>query len=158
MSLMRTNGAWGDLRREIDRLFEGFFPIEREVAIDTSFNSVWAPAVDVAEDDKQYTLKAELPGLKRDDVNVELKDNVLSIHGDRKFEREDKKQNYHYVERSYGSFFRSFALPGVTDDSKVEAHFNDGLLTVSVAKAEQAKPKKIEIGEKPAVKTLKAGG
>lgn len=107
--------------------------------------SQWSPAVDITEDDKEFLVKAELPEVKKEDVHVTLENGVLTIYGERKFEKEAKKKRYHRVERSYGSFTRSFALPEGADASKVRAEFKDGLLQVHMSKSESAKPKSIEV-------------
>jgi HSP20 family protein len=105
----------------------------------------WAPLVDITEDDKEFLIKAELPGLKRDEVKVTVEDGVLSISGERKTEKEEKNKKFHRVERSYGSFLRSFTLPDGADATKVNAEFSDGVLNVRLAKTPKAQPKSIEI-------------
>ena len=105
----------------------------------------WAPAVDISEDDKEFLIKAELPGLKREDVKVTVEDGVLCISGERKTEKEEKNKKFHRVERSYGSFFRSFTLPEGADATKVNAEFTDGVLNVRLAKTPKAQPKTIEV-------------
>ena len=105
----------------------------------------WLPLVDITEDDKEYLIKAELPEVKKEEVKVSVETGVLTISGERKFEREEKNKRYHRVERAYGSFTRSFAVPDDADDSKVAAEFKDGVLTVHLAKSEKARPKSIEV-------------
>ena len=105
----------------------------------------WAPSVDISEDDKEWIVKAELPEVKKEDVKVTVENNVLSITGERKFEKEEKNKKYHRIERSYGNFFRSFTLPNSVDGSKVNAEFKDGLLKVRLPKSESAKPKSIDV-------------
>jgi HSP20 family protein len=105
----------------------------------------WLPLVDITEDDKQYLIKAELPEVRKDDVKVVVESGVLTISGERKFEKEEKDKKYHRIERSYGSFTRSFSVPDDADDSKVSAEFKDGVLTVHLAKSEKARPKSIEV-------------
>ncbi len=105
----------------------------------------WAPLVDVTEDDKEYVIKAELPEIKKDDVKVTVVDGVLSISGERKFEKEEKDKKYHRVERSYGSFVRSFAFPDDADPARVNAEFKDGVLLVHLVKSEKSQPKTIEV-------------
>ena len=105
----------------------------------------WAPSVDIIEDEKEWLVKADLPEVKRDDVKVTVENGVLTITGERKFEKEEKNKKYHRVERSYGSFARSFALPENVEAEKVSAAYKDGLLTVTVAKSEKAQPKQIEV-------------
>lgn len=105
----------------------------------------WTPAVDITEDDKEYLVKAELPEVKKEEVKVTVENGILSISGERKFEKEEKGKKYHRIERSYGSFVRSFGLPENADADKVDAKFSDGVLKVHIAKSEAAKPKQIEV-------------
>ena len=104
-----------------------------------------APAVDIAEDDDRYVVTVELPGSKKDDVTVEMEDSVLTIRGEKRAEREGKKEQSRWVERSYGSFSRSFNLPANAAHERVKAEFKDGVLTVEIPKAEETKPKTISI-------------
>jgi HSP20 family protein len=105
----------------------------------------FAPAVDVAESDEEYVITAELPGARKDDVTVELHEDVLTIRGEKKSEREEEKEQTRYVERSYGTFSRSFSLPPNADAEKLQASFADGVLTLRIAKKEEAKPRVINI-------------
>jgi HSP20 family protein len=105
----------------------------------------WLPLVDITEDDKQYLIKAELPEVKKEEVKVTVENGVLTLSGERKFEKEEKDKKYHRIERAYGSFTRSFTVPDDADDSKVSAEFKDGVLTVRLAKDEKARPKSIEV-------------
>jgi HSP20 family protein len=130
-------------RREFDRLFrEAFSPLFGETELSTRS---WAPAVDIYETDNDIVLKVELPGIDAKDVEVRVEDNTLYLKGERKQEKEVKEQNYHRVERSYGSFARSFSLPNSIDANKVKAEYKDGLLTLAMPKREEAKPKTIKI-------------
>jgi HSP20 family protein len=105
----------------------------------------WSPLVDISEDEKEYLVKAELPEVKKEDVKLTVQDNVLSISGERKSEKEEKGKRYHRIERAYGSFLRSFTLPDDAEGTKVAAEYKDGLLMVHVPKSEKAKPKSIEV-------------
>jgi HSP20 family protein len=105
----------------------------------------WVPLVDIVEDEKEYLIKAELPEVKKEDVKVTVEDDVLTITGERKYEKEEKGKKYHRVERAYGSFERSFTLPEDADGSKVSAEFKDGILKVRLPKSEKAKPKAVEV-------------
>ena len=105
----------------------------------------WAPLVDIAEDDKEYLIKAELPEVKKEDVKVLVLDDVLSISGERSREKEEKDKKYHRIERAYGSFERSFTLPEDADGAKIAAEFKDGVLKVRLPKCEKAKPKSVEV-------------
>ena len=104
----------------------------------------WAPLVDITEDDKEYIIKTELPEVKKEEVKVSVENGLLTIVGERKFEKEENKK-YHRVERAYGRFMRSFVLPESVDPDKVNAEFRDGVLKVHLAKSEQTKPKQIEV-------------
>lgn len=105
----------------------------------------WSPLVDISEDDKEYLIKAEIPDMKKEDVKISVQDDILSISGERKYEKEEKGKKYHRVERAYGSFMRSFAVPENADGSKVNAEYKEGVLTVHLPKSEKAKPKAIEV-------------
>lgn len=105
----------------------------------------WSPLVDITEDEKEYLIKAELPETKKENVRLTVEDNVLAISGERKFEKEEKGRKYHRIERSYGSFVRSFSLPEDSDGSKVSADYKEGVLYVHLPKSEKVQPKAIEI-------------
>ena len=105
----------------------------------------WAPLVDIEENENGYLIKADLPGLSKDDVHVTLENGVLSISGERKQEKEEKDKKYHRVERVYGRFVRSFTLPEDADPDQISAQFKDGVLEVRIGKSEAVKPKRIEI-------------
>ncbi len=107
--------------------------------------SEWAPLVDIAEDDKEYLIKAEVPEMKKEDIKLNVHDDILTISGERKYEKEEKGKKYHRVERAYGSFTRSFTLPEDADGSKVSAEYKEGVLKVHLPKSEKAKPKAIEV-------------
>ena len=107
--------------------------------------SQWSPPVDILEDEKEFLVKAELPDLKKEDVRVVVENGVLTISGERRFEKEENKRRYHRVERSYGSFSRSFSLPDGADPAKVNAEFKNGILQVHMAKSEVSKPKQVEV-------------
>lgn len=105
----------------------------------------WVPDVDIIESDKEYLIKAELPEIKKEDVKVSVEKGVLTIRGERKKEKEEKGKKFHRIERSYGSFERSFTLPDNADAEKVSAEFKDGILSVHLGKSEKAMPKPIEV-------------
>jgi len=105
----------------------------------------WSPLVDITEDDKEYVVKAEIPEMKKEDIKINVHDDVLTISGERKYEKEEKGKKYHRVERAYGSFMRSFTLPEEADGTKVSAEYKDGVLKVHLPKSEKAKPKAIEV-------------
>lgn len=105
----------------------------------------WAPLVDIAEDDKEYLIKVELPEIQKDDVKVTVESGTLTISGERKAEKEEKGRKFHRVERYYGRFERSFTIPDDTASDNVKAEFKDGVLRVHLAKSEKARPKQIEV-------------
>ena len=105
----------------------------------------WSPLVDIVESEKEYLIKAELPEMRKEDVRLTVENEVLTISGERKFEKEEKGRKHHRIERAYGSFMRSFSLPEGADGSKVTADYKDGVLHVHLPKSEKAKPKSIEI-------------
>ncbi len=106
---------------------------------------MWTPAVDIYENSDSVVVKAELPGVEKDQISVEVKDGILSLRGERKFEKEVKEESYHRIERAYGTFQRSFSLPVSVDQENVTAQFRDGVLEVKLPKKEQAKPKQIKV-------------
>jgi HSP20 family protein len=105
----------------------------------------WAPLVDIVENEHEYLIKAELPEVKREDVKVTVQDGTLTIAGERTIEKEEKDKKYHRIERAYGHFARSFTLPEDADPTRIRAEFKDGVLNVHVAKAEHARPKRVEV-------------
>lgn len=136
-------GELSRLRREVDRMWEDFFgprgwglrPWEGE----------WAPAIDVSETADKVEVKAEVPGIDPKEINITLTGDVLTIKGEKKSEREETKESYHLVERSYGSFSRSLTLPAAVEVDKIDARYEKGVLTVTCPKKEEVKPKAIEI-------------
>jgi len=105
----------------------------------------WSPRVDISETDGNFVIKAEVPEVKKEDVKVTVDNGVLTVSGERKQEKEEKGKKFHRVERYYGSFSRSFTLPDNVDETKVKATFKDGMLTLTLPKTEEAKPKAIEV-------------
>jgi len=105
----------------------------------------WAPSVDISETDTAYLVKTEIPGVKKEDVKVTIQDGMLTIQGERKMEKEEKDKKFHRIERSYGSFMRSFRVPEDADENSVKAEFKDGMLNVTLTKSEKAKPKSINV-------------
>lgn len=134
------------LQDRMNRMFDDSFRgLGRGNADDWSLGGAWAPAVDIYEHNGNIVLKAELPGVNPKDVDVRLENNTLTLSGERKFDGEVKQDNYHRVERAYGSFTRSFTLPSVVDQEKIKADYKDGVLKVTLPKREEAKPKQISI-------------
>jgi len=150
MSLIRWSprtwdpfGELSNLQKSMNSLFEETLPSTRKEK-DLNLGTFY-PAVDIHEGDKEITLKAELPGIKKEDVHIDVNDGVITLRGERKFEKEDKKENYHRIERSYGSFHRSFTLPSTVDVEKIKAKYKDGILEATLPKTEEAKPKSIPV-------------
>lgn len=132
-----------NLRTELDKVFGDLFGL----STDSTFDS-WAPAVDIAENENEFIVKAEIPGLKQEDIKVTLKNDALTISGEKQQEKEDKHKNYHRIERSYGSFNRSFYLPSKVVEEKIKATYKNGLLEIVIPKSEETKPKEIAIDVK----------
>jgi len=132
------------MQKEINRMFDKFF--RSDVADGGSFfPAPWSPAADVAEHDDKYVVSVELPGVNKEDVNITMQDNVLVIRGEKKQEKETKESDYRRFERSYGSFQRTFALPISVKTENIDAAYKDGILTVTLPKAEEAKPRQIDV-------------
>jgi HSP20 family protein len=123
------------LKREMDRVFDRFFEPQWS-ELDAG---EWAPKVDVSETKDAVVVKAEIPGVEQKDINVSLQDQVLTIKGEKQHEKEEKDEKYHRVERSYGAFTRAFRMPAAVAGDKVTATFKDGMLTVTLPKAPEAK-------------------
>lgn len=130
------------IRNEIDRIFEDPFGL---LAPTTGFFEGWAPPLDVYEDKDKYVVKAELPGMKRDEINVSLDGNTLTVSGERKEEQEKNEGDTYRAERYFGRFQRSITLPAAVDANKIQAAYNDGVLRVTLHKSEEAKPKHIQV-------------
>ncbi len=142
------------LQDEMNRLFSGTFSRDSQ---DEVLRGAWSPSVDIFENKNEIVLEAELPGMSAEDVNISIENNVLTLHGERRFEKKDEGDNFHRVERSYGSFTRSFTLPPTVSSENANAEFNNGVLRLTLAKREEAKPRRIEIkasGEQTQAKTI----
>ena len=134
-----------ELQNRLSTLF-GRAPVRKDGGREEAMTlAEWAPLVDIIEEEKEYRIKAELPEVNKSDVKVAVQDDVLTIAGERTFEKEDTGRKYHRVERAYGSFARSFTLPEDADAAKVSADFKDGVLIVHLPKSEKARPKSIEV-------------
>jgi len=112
-----------------------------------SSTTTWSPAVDIYETENEITVHAELPGVDRKDITLNLEKNVLTLKGERRFEKETKHENYHRIERSYGGFSRAFSIPAIVEEEKIQAEYKDGILRISLPKKEQVKPKQIQIAD-----------
>lgn len=129
-----------NLRDEMDRFFNTFFNKQLE-----STEGFWAPVIDIEEDNEYFIVKAELPGIKKEDIKISVRGNLLSITGGRKQESEIKNKTFHRIERSYGKFMRKITLPSEVNADKVQAKYKDGILTITLPKPESMKPKEITV-------------
>lgn len=146
MSLIRwrPRNDFLSVRSEMNRLFDSFFtgwPEPRKGLLEGE----WTPSIDVAETDDKITVTVELPGIDQKEVDIAITDDVLTLKGEKKEEKEVKEKNYHRIERSYGSFQRSVRLPTSVKADKAKAAYKDGILTITVPKTEEVKPKQIKI-------------
>jgi HSP20 family protein len=131
------------LRDRMNRLFEEMSgPKSEDQDI---MAGAWAPSVDIYENENEVVLAAEIPGVDEKDVEIKIEDNNLTLRGERKFEKETKEENYHRIERSYGSFFRSFSLPSYIDQDRIEAEHENGVLKIRMPKRAELKPRKVKI-------------
>ncbi len=132
--------------RELAGFLENFADANAVAGKEQLAFGTFVPAVDVYEDEHSLTLKLEVPGMKEEDIHVTLENQTLTVSGERKFENEEKEENFHRIERRYGSFTRSFRLPNTVDAEKVEAGYDKGVLKITLAKRAEARPKTIKIG------------
>jgi len=142
--IRRRGDVFGELTRmqeEMNRFFDDFFGEQRRGLAE----GAWLPAVDVSETDSELVVRAELPGMSHEDIEINVQDNILTLKGEKKQEKKEEKENFHRLERSYGSFSRSFSLPAGVKADDIKATFKDGILQVTMPKAEEAKAKKIAI-------------
>ncbi|MGB9092975.1 MAG: Hsp20/alpha crystallin family protein [Gallionella sp.] len=133
-----------DVSKHLNRIF-GRFPARAEPARELLATADWAPSVDITETDTAYLIKSEIPGVNREDVKVNIENGLLTMSGERKQEKEEKGKKFHRIERSYGSFMRSFRLPDNIDEAGVKAEFRDGMLNVTLPKATQPRNKAISV-------------
>jgi len=133
--------------KEMDRLWDTFFeemPLSRLVRREEWPNK-WLPTIDLSETKNEFVVKAEVPGMSPKDIDISLNGGILSIRGEKKQEKEEKEENYHFVERSYGSFSRTIRLPGDVQSDKIKAAYKDGVLKISLPKSEESKRKEVKI-------------
>jgi HSP20 family protein len=133
------------VQSRLNRIFDEAFQGSPRGEEDWALGGQWAPSVDIFEHEGNLVLKAELPGIEPKDVDVRVENNVLTLRGERKLETEVKREKYHRVERSYGTFSRSFTLPSVVDTEKIKAEYRDGVLQVTLPQREEVKPKQIQV-------------
>lgn len=141
----RFSDPFSALRAEMEQLFDNFsfgrFPSLPSVMAKTNGEGIMMPSVDVHENDKQIVIEAELPGIEEKDVTVTVQDGILTVKGEKKFEKKEEKEDYHTMERRYGSFMRTMRLPDTADEEQISASIDKGVLTVTVAKSPAALPK-----------------
>ncbi len=130
---------------EVPAVFRAFDDMFQQVLAGPASSRPWIPAVDVVENQNELVIAADLPGVKKEDVDVQIEDGTLTLTGARKFEYEERKEGFHRLERSYGSFRRAFTLPDSVDPEKVAAAFADGVLKITLTKKEIAKPRSIKV-------------
>jgi HSP20 family protein len=145
---MNTNPRWTvtadfkNLQNQLSRLFE---PFARTANDEDLVSGTWVPPVDVAETQEKILVRAELPGMKQEDIQIEFENGLLTLRGDRKLDKQETGVTYHRVERVYGNFSRTFTLPRTVDPERISASYRDGVLEIEVPKKEEAKPKQIKI-------------
>ncbi|MCM8795229.1 MAG: Hsp20/alpha crystallin family protein [Candidatus Omnitrophica bacterium] len=149
MALIKWRGREWDPFRELLDLEKEFHRF-----LDTSFDTlperiskegIWSPSLDISEDKDNIVIKADLPGVKQQDIDISINDNILTLKGERRRDEETKGKNYHRIERFYGSFVRSLSLPRYVDTDKINASYKDGVLEIVIPKTEEAKPKQIKV-------------
>jgi HSP20 family protein len=138
----RPFGELSSLRREMDRLWENFFG---ERLLTRMWEREWAPSLDVSESKDNFVVKAEVPGIDAKDIDISLTGDVLTIRGEKKQEKEEREEDYHLVETSYGSFSRSVRLPAEVESNKIKASYKNGILNITLPKSEKVKAKEVKI-------------
>ncbi|MFL5897026.1 MAG: Hsp20/alpha crystallin family protein [Solirubrobacterales bacterium] len=162
MALVRWDPAreMDALQSDVNRLFDGFFGRHQGTAA-SGASRRWIPPMDLVETEDSLVLRADLPGMDREDISIEVKDGVLTVSGERRAQHEEKREGYHRVERSFGRFSRSLELPKGIDPASVGASFEKGVLEVRMPKPEERRPTRIEIGsseEKPVIEAREQSG
>lgn len=132
-----------DMRSELDEMFEDFFNWGKSGEELSTMK--WSPSVDISENDESIVINAEIPGMNKEDINVSVKNDTLTIKGEKKKEREEEDENYHVVERSYGRFQRSFTLPDNVKSDEINANYKDGVLNITIPKTEEATSKEVKV-------------
>ena len=133
-----------DVSNRLNRLFSRS-PARTESNQEMLAMADWTPSVDISETDTAYLIKGEIPGVKKEDVKITIEDGMVTMRGERKQEKEEKNKKFHRIERSYGSFIRSFRMPDDVDESAIKAEFKDGMISVTLPKSAKAKAKAIEV-------------
>jgi HSP20 family protein len=134
------------LQNQMNRLFQDYQPTRTgQSGEEFMTTGTFVPPVDIFEDEHNITLKLEVPGIDQNDIDVRVENSTLTVRGERKFEKDVKEENFHRIERSYGSFSRSFTLPNSVNPEQVNAEYTNGVLTITLAKRAEAKPKQIKV-------------
>lgn len=134
-----------DMRREIDRVFEGFLPGTADENSEARSSAMWAPRVDLAESEDAYKVHMDLPGLDKNDLEINYHERTLSVSGERTMQEAEEGTNFSRIERSYGRFYRSFSLPKAADSENIEATYDNGVLDIRIPKTPESKPRRIEV-------------
>lgn len=145
MANLTRYSPFASLQEEVDRLFTDFLPRRFESETGPA-QTLWTPRMDLTEKEDAYVAKLDLPGLKKEDIDIHFEDGRLTISGKREAEKKEEKENYVRMERTYGSFYRAFTLPRETKPDHIDAKFTDGVLTIRIPKTEKSKPKQIKVG------------
>ncbi|PIQ10727.1 MAG: heat-shock protein Hsp20 [Ignavibacteriales bacterium CG18_big_fil_WC_8_21_14_2_50_31_20] len=150
MTLTRWNPAKEliSVEKEFSKLFDSFnnrFGLKSSKEDEDFANAVWSPLTDIREDEDKYSLHLDLPGVKKEDVKITFNNGQIAISGERNFGKEEKNSKYHHVERAFGKYYRAFNLPEKIIEDRIDAEFKDGILKITIPKAEEAKPKQIEV-------------
>jgi HSP20 family protein len=134
------------LQKQMNGMFENFFGTTPRLPFEDNLSTLeFGPPVDIYEDDERFTFKVEVPGIDGKDVKVEIENSVLTVHGERKLEKDIKEENFRRKERRYGAFSRSFTLPATADAEKIEANYNHGVLAIHIPKRAGARPRQIKV-------------
>ena len=134
-----------NMQDEMSRFLDSFFGERAPARRAEESQSSWLPRVDISESENEILVRADAPGMSKDDIKITMSENVLTISGEKKIERDEKKENYHRIERVFGSFQRNFYIPSNVDAEKINASYKDGVLSVALPKKEEAKPKEIPV-------------
>ncbi len=147
------------LQKQMNRLFQDYQPTRTgQTGEEFMTTGTFVPPVDIYEDEHNITLKLEVPGIDEKDIDVRVENSTLTVRGERKFEKDVKEENFHRIERSYGSFSRSFTLPNTVNPEQVNADYTNGVLTITLAKRAEAKPKQIKVNVGGGQKTIESKG
>ncbi len=145
MTMITRWDPFRELSTITDRMNRLFHDTYGTPSVEEGLTTAFVPAVDIYEDDQQVTVKMEVPCIDQKDIEVSLENNTLTVRGERKFENDEKEENFHRIERRYGSFYRAFTLPNTVDADKVQADYENGVLKIKLAKKAEAKPKQIKV-------------